>query len=187
MARTLTTSIPLGFNAPDFALPDVVTTATTAFNDIRGSHGTLVVFMCNHCPFVVHILDRFVAIAHAYMPKGIGVVAISANDVIKHPADHPDLMKRLAIEKGFLFSYLYDESQATARAYDAACTPDFSVFDADDCCVYRGQFDASRPGNDQPVTGDDLIAVFEALIIGETPPPEGQMPSIGCNIKWKDA
>ena len=185
MARTETTQIPLGFEAPPFSLPDAVTGQPVTFNDIKGTHGTLVLFMCNHCPFVVHILDRFIELARDYMPKGIGIVAISSNDVENYPADHPDKMRELAIFKAFPFRYLYDASQDVARAYDAACTPDFNVFDAHNNCVYRGQFDASRPGNDHPVTGDSLKAVFDTLLKGDTPEPEGQFPSVGCNIKWK--
>jgi peroxiredoxin len=187
MARTLTHHIPLGFTAPPFELPDVVSAKLTAFNDVKGEAGTVVVFMCNHCPFVVHILNRFIDVAHEYLPKGIGFVAISSNDVVNYPADHPDKMRELALTMGFPFAYLYDEDQSVARAYDAACTPDFNVFDADDRCVYRGQFDASRPGNDHPVTGADLAAVLDQLLRGAHPSPENQIPSMGCNIKWKSA
>ena len=187
MARTLTHQIPLRFKAPPIGLPDVASDERTEFNDIKGRSGTVVVFMCNHCPFVVHILDCLIEVARDYIPKGIGFVAISANDAVNYPDDHPDKMRELAIAKDFPFRYLYDEDQSVARAYDAACTPDFSVFDADDRCVYRGQFDASRPGNGIPVTGADLVGVIEQLLRGEQPSPYNQMPSMGCNIKWKSA
>jgi peroxiredoxin len=177
--------IPLGFRAPEFSLPDTVSGQIKTFEDLAGEHATVVVFMCNHCPFVVHILDVFVDVAHRFMDRGVGIIAISSNDVEHYPADHPDRMKALAEEKGFRFSYLYDETQEVARAYDAACTPDFSVFDAERKCVYRGQFDASRPGNEIPVTGNDLAQALELILAGKTPPEEHQIPSLGCNIKWK--
>ncbi len=185
MARTPTTIIPLGFQAPSFELPDSVSGKTLSFNDVKGEKGTVVVFMCNHCPFVIHILDELVKVAHQFLDHGIGFVAISSNDVANYPQDHPDLMRKLAQEKGFRFPYLYDESQEVARAYDAACTPDFNVFDKHDRCVYRGQFDASRPGNQEAVTGTDLRQTLDTLLKGGTPPADGQIPSVGCNIKWK--
>lgn len=187
MARTPSNMIPLGFKAPSFSLPDVVSGEHKSFDDLQGQHATVVVFMCNHCPFVVHILDRFVEIAREYMPKGIGFIAISSNDVENYPDDSPEKMKALALEKRFPFAYLYDESQDVAKAYDAACTPDFSIFDRSKRCVYRGQFDGSRPGNDVAVTGKDLAAALDLLIAGRTPPAEGQTPSLGCNIKWKQS
>lgn len=187
MARTPSNMIPLGFEAPDFLLLDTISGVHKSFNDLHGTHGTVVVFMCNHCPFVVHILDRLVEIAHEYLPKGIGFIAISSNDVANYPDDSPEKMSALAKAKGFPFAYLYDESQAVAKAYDAACTPDFSVFDANKRCVYRGQFDRARPGNEVEVTGIDLTNALDLLISGNTPPAEGQIPSLGCNIKWKQA
>ncbi|MCH1581627.1 MAG: thioredoxin family protein [Flavobacteriales bacterium] len=185
MARTPTTSIPLGFEAPAFALPDAVTGTVKHSVDLMVGGPIVVVFMCNHCPFVVHILPEFVAFAGEYMTRGVKVVAISSNDVDGYPMDSPDLMKALAEELNFGFPYLYDESQEVARAYEAACTPDFSVFDADRKCVYRGQFDGARPGNDAPVTGADIRRVLDQLLAGEAVPEEGQIPSLGCNIKWK--
>lgn len=185
MARTPTHIIPLGFQAPLFELPDTVSGKTLSFNDVKGEKGTVVVFMCNHCPFVIHILDEMVNVAHHYLDQGIGFVAISSNDVANYPQDHPDLMRKLAEEKGFRFPYLYDESQEVAKAYDAACTPDFNVFNADGRCVYRGQFDAARPGNEVPVTGKDMRETLDFLLRGESPPADGQIPSLGCNIKWK--
>jgi peroxiredoxin len=179
--------IPLGFEAPDFLLLDTISGVNKSFEDLQGTHGTVVVFMCNHCPFVVHILDRLVEIAHEYLPKGIGFITVSSNDVANYPDDSPEKMSALAKAKGFPFAYLYDESQAVAKAYDAACTPDFSVFDTNKRCVYRGQFDGARPGNDVAVTGIDLANALDLLIAGKTPPAEGQIPSLGCNIKWKQA
>jgi len=185
MARTPTTDIPLGFEAPAFALADAVTGTTVTSDDVFVGGPTVVVFMCNHCPFVVHILDAFVGFAAECRDKGVNVVAISSNDVVNYPQDDVPLMKALAEEKGFTFPYLYDETQDVARAYDAACTPDFSVFDVDRKCVYRGQFDGSRPGNDIPVTGEDLRRVVDLLLQGKSVPETGQQPSIGCNIKWR--
>ena len=185
MARTPTTSVPLGFEAPDFSLPDAVSGAMRNRADLMSGGPTVVVFMCNHCPFVVHILPQFVAFAGEYMARGVNVVAISSNDVAGYPMDSPDLMKALAEDLDFGFPYLYDESQAVARAYEAACTPDFSVFDADRKCVYRGQFDGARPGNEEPITGADMRRVLDQLLAGEVVPEEGQVPSLGCNIKWK--
>lgn len=142
-------------------------------------------FICNHCPFVVHVREQLVKLARDYMPKGVGIVAISSNDVENYPDDSPEKMKDLAEAMNFPFSYLYDESQEVAKAYDAACTPDFSVFDADGKCVYRGQLDGARPGNDEPNDGRSLREVFDLLIAGNSVPRDGQMPSMGCNIKWK--
>lgn len=185
MARTLTTQIPLGFSAPDFQLPNVVTNAKVSFSDVQGEEGTVVMFICNHCPFVVLVLDGILDLARSYQNQGFGFVAISANDVDNYPQDGPELMKKLAEEKGFPFPYLYDESQEVAKAYDAACTPDFAVFDKEDKCVYRGQLDDARPGNGIEVTGDSLRAVLDVMKTGGVPSTEGQKPSIGCNIKWK--
>lgn len=185
MAATETLSIPLGYRAPEFLLPDTVSGKNTAFSDVRGEKGTVVMFICNHCPYVIHVKDELVRLAHDYRSKGIGFVAISSNDVVKYPADAPDLMKTFALENRFPFPYLYDESQDTARAYFAACTPDFSIFDATDACVYRGQLDSSRPKNDHPVTGKDIRTALDRLLAGE-PVPALQVPSIGCNIKWKE-
>ena len=184
MAATPTTDIPLGFQAPSFALTDAVTGTTVTSDDVFAGGPTVVVFMCNHCPFVVHILEAFVAFASECRGKGVNVVAISSNDVVNYPQDDVPLMKELAEAHAFTFPYLNDPTQDVARAYDAACTPDFSVFDANQTCVYRGQFDGSRPGNNLPVTGEDLRRVVDLLLAGKRVPAEGQMPSIGCNIKW---
>ena len=185
MALTPTTSIPLGFEAPSFTLPDARTGDVMNSGDLMQEGPSVVVFMCNHCPFVVHLIDSLVAFAATYQVKGLNFIAISSNDVANYPQDGFEQMRDLAAEKGFTFPYLYDESQEVARAYDAACTPDFSVFDSDGKCVYRGQYDGSRPGNDVPVTGEDLRRVCDATLAGDSVPADGQVPSIGCNIKWK--
>jgi len=184
MAATETIQIPLGYEAPPFNLPDTVSGNRYTLEDLKGEKGTLVMFICNHCPFVVHILDELVKLGNDYKEKGINLVAISANDVVNYPADHPDLMKELAEKKKFPFPYLYDETQEVAKVYQAACTPDFSLFDEDNTCVYRGQLDDSRPGKDIPVNGKDMRSAMDSLLEG-IPIPEEQRPSIGCNIKWK--
>jgi len=184
MARTPTKYIPLGFEAPDFNLPEPLTGKIVTLEDVKGEKGTLIMFICNHCPYVKHVIDELVNIGNDYKAKGIGIAAINANDIENYPDDHPDKMTELAKEKQFPFPYLYDESQDVAKAYDAACTPDFDLFDADGKCVYRGQLDGARPGNDVPVTGVDLRKALDQVLNGEKV-PEDQMPSIGCNIKWK--
>ncbi|MFT5024572.1 MAG: thiol-disulfide isomerase/thioredoxin [Glaciecola sp.] len=184
MALTPTTQIELGFKAPDFLLPDVTSGSNKSFPDIKGDKGTLVMFICNHCPYVIHVRSELVKLAKDYSFNGIGFVAISSNDVDVVPADSPENMKALALDEGFTFPYLYDESQEVAKAYDAACTPDFALFDAADSCVYRGRLDGSRPGNDNPLTGSDMRVAIEAVING-TDQVEMQYPSLGCNIKWK--
>ncbi len=180
------TMLALGTTAPAFRLPDTVSGKTLALEDFAASRALLVAFVCNHCPYVKHILDGFVAFAREYGPRGLAVVAISSNDVKAHPADSPSEMAKLAREKGFTFPYLYDESQSVARAYDAVCTPDFFLFDGDRRLVYRGQFDGSRPGGRQAVTGADMRAAADAVLAGK-PVPEAQLPSVGCGIKWKPA
>lgn len=184
MALTPSNMLPLGTLAAEFTLKDVTTDSAQSLMDLVGSNGTLVMFICNHCPFVKHINSELVRLAKDYLPKGFGFIAISSNDIEKYPQDGPKHMKSNAQEQGFIFPYLYDESQAVAKAYDAACTPDFYVFDKSLKLVYRGQLDDSRPGNSIPVTGRDLRAVFDALL-SKTPIPKDQKPSIGCNIKWK--
>ena len=184
MARTPSNMIPLGSQAPDFQLPDTVSGQSLQLTDVRGEKGTLVAFICNHCPFVKHINAGLVALAEEFQNQGMGFVAISSNDVVNYPEDHPDLMTQTAKEEGYTFPYLYDETQFVAKAYDAACTPDFYLFDAEDALVYRGQMDDSRPGNGLPVTGEDLRSAMQALLQGERI-SEDQKPSIGCNIKWK--
>lgn len=184
MAATETLQVPLGYIAPNFSLPDVVSGKNLNLLDLRGQKATVVLFICNHCPFVVHINGELVRLANDYMPQGVGFVAISSNDVEKYPADHPDKMREQAHLLGYPFPYLYDETQDVARAYMAACTPDFSIFDADLKCVYRGQLDDSRPSNGLPITGKDIRTALDALL-NQQPIAEVQKPSIGCNIKWK--
>ena len=183
MVRTPSTMLPLGTRAPDFTLPNVDGRLVSLAGAV-GPKGTLVMFICNHCPFVKHVADQLAALGRDFMPQGIGIVAISANDVATHPADSPEQMVREAEERGYPFPYLYDASQEVAKAYHAACTPDFFLFDGARSLVYRGQLDASRPGNDVPVTGADLRAAIEAVLAGRVP-AGNQTPSIGCNIKWK--
>jgi peroxiredoxin len=178
--------LALGTAAPPFRLPDTVTGKTVALEDFAGKPALLVAFICNHCPYVKHILDGFTAFAREYTERGLAIVAISSNDVQTYPADSPDEMAKLAREKQFSFPDLYDESQDVARAYDAACTPDFFLFDAERRLVYRGQFDSSRPGSGQPVTGADMRAAADAVLAGR-PVTIEQRPSVGCSIKWKAA
>ena len=183
MVRTPSTMLPLGTTAPDFTLPNV-DGRILSLADVTGPAGTVVMFICNHCPFVKHVADELARLGREYMPRGVGFVAISSNDVASHPADSPEQMVREAEDRGYPFPYLYDETQEVAKAYHAACTPDFYVFDAGRKLVYRGQLDPSRPGSDVPVTGRDLRAAVDALLAGR-PPLTQQIPSLGCNIKWK--
>ncbi len=185
MARTYTSQIPLGYQAPDFLLPDPIHGTKLSYEEISGELGTVLMFICNHCPFVVHVKHAIASLADDYQSKGIGFVAINSNDVINYPQDSPELMGEFAKEAGFNFPYLFDESQEVAKAYDAACTPDFSIFDKDSICVYRGQLDASRPGNDVVPDAKSIREVLDLLIGLKPVPSEGQIPSIGCNIKWK--
>ena len=173
----------LGVTAPDFALPDT-DGRTVALGDFADDLGLLVVFMCNHCPFVRHIREELARSVKRYQEKGLAVVAISSNDAEAFPEDGPEAMAREVEEYGYTFPYLFDEAQSVAKAYKAACTPDFFLFDRERLLVYRGQFDGSRPGNDVPVTGADLGAAVDALSEAEPISPD-QRPSIGCNIKWK--
>ena len=179
-----TTSISLGFKAPYFDLPNTITGKNLKLSDLQINQGLLVMFICNHCPYVIHIMKELVNLANDYQSKGFTVVAISSNNIVKYPQDSPSKMKEVAEEYGFTFPYLYDESQDIAKAYDAVCTPDFSIFDSSLACVYRGQLDGSRPGSGVPVTGEDLRAVFDA-ILQEEPVNKSQTPSLGCSIKWK--
>lgn len=184
MAMTPSNMLPLGTTAPNFKLPDTVSGESVQYSDVAGEKGTLIMFICNHCPFVKHIQSQLAEIGRVYPEKGIGIAAISSNDVANYPDDAPEKMKAVAEENGYSFPYLYDESQETAKAYDAACTPDFYLFDADRKLVYRGQLDSSRPGQEEPVTGEDLRRAIDALVAGDEIPEE-QKPSVGCNIKWK--
>lgn len=184
MALTPSNMLELGLKAPDFQLRDVVTNQEVSLMDVRGFRGTFVMFICQHCPYVIHIEEEMTRVAHEYMDKGIGAVAISSNDIEKYPDDSPEKMIEQAKRNGFRFPYLYDEDQSVAHAYDAACTPDFYLFDADDLLVYRGRLDESRPGNEKPVDGHDLRTAMDCLISGGQMPIV-QYPSMGCNIKWK--
>ena len=181
MVKTASTMLPLGTTAPDFTLPNVDGSKVSRA-DFSGKP-LLVIFMCNHCPFVVHLRSALAQFADEYTAKGLAVVGISSNDVANYPQDGPEEMKTEAASAGYNFPYLYDESQAAAKVYKAACTPDFFLFDGDHSLVYRGQFDSSRPGNDVPVTGADLKAACDAVLAGQ-PVAADQAPSIGCNIKW---
>ncbi len=183
MARTPSNMVPLGTKAPDFKLPDTVSGRRLTLDDVKGDKATVVMFICNHCPFVKHVNKGIVALANDYKDKGVGFVAISSNDIVNYPEDSPELMKKTAAQEGYPFPYLYDDSQEVAKAYDAACTPDFYIFDSDLKLVYRGQLDDSRPGNDIPVTGKDMRAALDA-ILNNKPVSKDQKPSIGCNIKW---
>ncbi len=184
MAYTESNMLPLGTAAPDFKLPDTVSGKTLTLHDVAGAKATVFIFSCNHCPYVIHVNPEIVRLSNDYLPKGVGFVAISANDVVKYPADSPDKMKELAAEAGYPFPYLYDETQAVAKAYDAACTPDFYVFDGTLRLAYRGRLDDSRPKTDTPLSGRDLRAALDAVLAGEAPVAK-QYPSAGCNIKWK--
>jgi peroxiredoxin len=184
MALTESTMLELGTVAPDFALTDVVTGKTVRRDGFRGKQGLLVMFICAHCPYVKHIEKSLGKLGADYAGKSLGIVAISSNDVTTHPADSPAGLKQQAKENGFVFPYLYDETQDVAHAYSAACTPDPYLFDSNFRLVYHGQYDASRPGNGVPVTGADLRTAMDAVLAGK-PVAKEQKPSIGCNIKWK--
>jgi len=183
MAMTASTMLPLGTSAPDFSLPDTEGHVVSV-EDFKEAPALLVVFTCNHCPFVKHILDGLVELIKEYQAKGVAVVGINSNDVADYPDDRPQMMARVAKQKGFTFPYLYDETQDVAKAYHTACTPDFFLFDNERKLVYRGQMDDSRPGNGIPVAGADLRAAIDAVLEGKRVPAK-QKPSMGCNIKWK--
>ena len=183
MVSVPSTMMPLGTQAPPFSLPDT-DGGTVSLDDFRDAPALLVMFICNHCPYVKHLREALADFAREYQERGLAVVAVSSNDVEKYPQDSPEMMKKEKEEAGYPFPYLFDESQEVAKAYRAACTPDFFLFDGDRRLVYRGQFDSSRPKNDLPVTGEDLRAAANAVLEGR-PVPEDQTPSIGCNIKWK--
>lgn len=184
MALTESNMLKLGTTAPSFNLFDVTSENNVTYDDIRGKNGTVVMFICNHCPFVIHINNQLVSIANAYKSKDIGFVAISSNDISKYTDDSPDKMRLIAKVLQYPFPYLFDESQDVARAYEAACTPDIYIFDKDDKLYYRGRVDESRPSNDKPIDGKDLRMALELMLRGE-PPITNQYPSAGCNIKWK--
>ena len=176
--------IPLGTPAPDFALPDVVSGQTVALSDFKSAPALVVMFICNHCPYVKHIQAGMTQMVKDFQARGVRVVAISSNDVANYPADSPEKMKEEAVRACYTFPYLFDDSQSVARAYRAACTPDFFLFDAQQKLVYRGQMDDARRGNELPVTGKDLRAAVDA-VLADKPVQTNQIPSLGCNIKWK--
>jgi len=184
MVAVNSTMLVLGTKAPDFRLPDTNGKNIVSLADLKNAKALLVVFLCNHCPYVKHIRAGLAQLAREYLPRGVATVGISSNDIANYPADSPAKMTEEAKAAGYVFPYLYDETQAVAKAYRAACTPDIYLFDGDQRLVYRGQFDDSRPGNNVPVTGKDLRAALEAILSGKPVAPH-QKPSIGCNIKWK--
>lgn len=187
MALTESNMLPIGTIAPDFSLIDTVSEKVLSVNELFSDKATIVMFICNHCPYVIHVKDELVRLAHDYQPKGVKLVAISSNDIEKYPQDGPEAMKEFARENGFTFPYLYDETQEVARAYDAACTPDFYIFDGEKKLRYRGRLDESRPRveNPKPVTGKDLRGALNAILANQMI-SEIQFPSMGCNIKWKN-
>ena len=185
MSRTESAMLALGTPAPPFALKDVRTNEVHTTASLAGPKGLLVMFICCHCPFVKHVEEQLAQLAIDFRNSGVGFVAISSNDAENYPDDAPSSLAEQALKLGFIFPYLYDETQEVARAYDAACTPDFFLFDSSGKLAYRGQLDSSRPGSDIPVTGRDLRAALKAVIAGE-PVTAEQYPSVGCNIKWKD-
>ncbi|MGB6977390.1 MAG: thioredoxin family protein [Gammaproteobacteria bacterium] len=184
MAVTPSNMLPLGTHAPDFTLQDVVSKKTLSLNQLKSDKATVIMFICNHCPFVKHVQPELVKVSKDYQAKGIHFIAISSNDISEYPEDAPDKMNEVAEKLGYPFPYLYDDTQKVAKAYQAACTPDFYVFDKDLKCVYRGQLDDSRPGNNIPVTGKDLRAALDCILTNK-PINSQQKPSMGCNIKWK--
>jgi peroxiredoxin len=183
MARTASTMLPLGTQAPDFSLPDVISGRTVSRSDFQ-NQPLLVAFICNHCPYVKHIRTGWAQLARDFQEKGVAVVAIQSNDIEQYPEDGPDAMKAEAADAGYSFPYLLDENQQVARAYRAACTPDFFLFDANHQLAYRGQMDGARKFNEVPVNGESLRAALKAVLSGQAAPAE-QIPSLGCNIKWK--
>lgn len=184
MAETPSNMLPLGTKAPDFTLPDTLTDRMISLNKINAKTATVIMFICNHCPYVKLIQDKIVEVAKHYQKLGISFIAINSNDAIKYPADNPENMRTNAKDLGFTFPYLFDETQEVARAYQAACTPDFYIFDDHLLCVYRGRFDDATPGNGKRSTGIDLKNALDALIAGKQI-NQHQKPSVGCNIKWK--
>lgn len=185
MVDTPSVMLPLGTEAHSFSLYDTVSKNTVSLEELRSDEATVIMFICNHCPFVKRINQQLVSIANDYKPSGVSFVAISSNDVERYPQDSPENMGVHARAEGYAFPYLYDETQAVARSYKAVCTPDFYIFDAALRCVYRGQLDDSRPGSDIPVTGKDIRNALDAILSGERP-TEDQKPSLGCGIKWKN-
>lgn len=185
MSLTPSTMLPLGTKAPDFELLDTVSGEMKSLQQLKSDVATVVLFICNHCPYVVHINDKLIELAQHYQAKGIAFIAISSNSIESHPQDGPAQMTAHARETGYCFPYLYDETQEVAKAYEAACTPDIYVFDGELSCIYRGEFDRSRPGNGVEVTGDDLARALDLALDGQRVPENEQRPSQGCNIKWR--
>ncbi|MEX1110687.1 MAG: thioredoxin family protein [Chthoniobacterales bacterium] len=184
MALTPSHELSVGLPVPDFSLPDVATARAVSASDFGGARALVVIFLCRHCPYVVHVLPTLIAMAREYAGPGAAFVGISANDAANYPEDSPARLKDMVVRQDIPFPILYDETQATARAFHAACTPEFFVFDGDGRLFYHGRMDASTPGNNIPCTGDDLRAALDAVLSG-SPPPATQHPSLGCNIKWK--
>lgn len=184
MALTPSQMLPLGTKAPDFSLQDVNSNQMVSLQQLKGESATVIMFICNHCPYVKHVQQQLVKLAQDYQTKNIAFIAISANDVENYPDDAPEKMRDLALQLGYTFPYLYDATQQIAKAYQAACTPDFYIFDKNLLCVYRGQLDDSRPGNGIPVTGNDIRLALDAILANQ-PVDANQKPSVGCNIKWK--
>ncbi len=184
MAETPSKMLPLGTLAPDFKLLDTVTGNQTSLQELKSNIATVIMFICNHCPYVKHIQEKLVAVAQSYQQKGISFIAICSNDIKKYPSDSPENMHKEALAHHYTFPYLYDEFQTAAKAYQAACTPDFYIFDANLACVYRGRFDSSTPGNNHPVTGYELTRALDSILTHQ-PIEDDQKPSLGCNIKWK--
>ncbi len=185
MVLTPSNMLPLGTKAPDFTLLNPRTEQQQSLQSLRGKQATVILFICNHCPYVIHIQDKIAEVAQQYQSKGVNFIAINANDIEQYPDDSPDKMIAMAKACGFSFPYLFDETQQVAKAYDAACTPDCYIFNHELCLTYRGQFDAARPGNDVPVTGANLSQALDIILTGQTPDEVSQTPSVGCNIKWK--
>lgn len=184
MSLTPSTMLAIGTPAPSFRLSDTVSGGLVALEDFASAPALVVMFLCNHCPYVIHVRAALAALVREYQGRGVAFVGINSNDVVKYPADSPERMREEARRAGYTFAYLFDETQQVAKAFRAACTPDFFVFSADRRLAYRGQMDGSRPGNSLPVTGQDLRAALDALLRG-TAVPALQRPSMGCNIKWK--
>ena len=184
MVRTASTMLPLGTQAPDFTLTNTDGNRVS-LSDFRDKKALVIIFMCNHCPYVKHVAPELTRVSNEFRPKGVGFIGISSNDVVAHPEDSPEMMKVEAAKQGYKFPYLYDADQSVAMAYNAACTPDIFVFDSSNRLVYRGQLDDSRPKSDKPLTGKDLRTALDCILAGKQVSNE-QRPSIGCNIKWKE-
>lgn len=187
MSATPSNMLSLGTKASDFKLLDTISGKEVSYKELKGVNGTLVFFICNHCPYVVHVNIQLVQLSNDYISKGIGFIAISSNDVQNYPQDAPELMTKVAQDLKYPFPYLYDKTQEIAKTYLAACTPDFFLFDKEDKLVYRGQLDDSRPNNGVPLTGKDIRKAIDLLFKGKMIPEQDQLPSIGCNIKWKES